>query len=376
MAKILMSIGPIPAKLDSVKYLTNRFKGGLAYKTALDLQEKYGHDVTIIKWKYAEPKESPLNIINIEDILDYKDKVLGFEADCYILAAAVANLMPSNPWEGKFPSHEYKVGEQFNIKFEIAPRIIDEIKKKYPRSSLIGYKLFDGSDEELVDAGFETLINSKSNIVFANHPSWAKEKKIMLTQDGSEIDVTFDEHTMMIDKLVNAAYYKTEVEHKTIKLMATFSNKINLLLNNYPKCAKNGQTFGSFAHRFLGGFVTTTRGKKEKDVTFVRDINHKDKTIKVNKVKATLNAPTFDIILKKNPFINILIHGHKSIAGALTTGYTFPGTHTEVEKFANIVFTKKDNVINIENHGYIAGFEDMKACLTWIKKNYNRITIL
>ena len=31
---VLMSVGPIPSKLDSVKFITNRFKGGLALKTA------------------------------------------------------------------------------------------------------------------------------------------------------------------------------------------------------------------------------------------------------------------------------------------------------------------------------------------------------
>ena len=31
---VVVSCGPIPAKLDSVKYVTNRFKGGLSFKTA------------------------------------------------------------------------------------------------------------------------------------------------------------------------------------------------------------------------------------------------------------------------------------------------------------------------------------------------------
>ena len=34
MAHILISVGPIPARIDSVKYITNRFKGGLALKVA------------------------------------------------------------------------------------------------------------------------------------------------------------------------------------------------------------------------------------------------------------------------------------------------------------------------------------------------------
>ena len=45
--KVLISVGPIPARLDSVKFITNRFKGGLAFKTAYHLLNK-GYDTTII----------------------------------------------------------------------------------------------------------------------------------------------------------------------------------------------------------------------------------------------------------------------------------------------------------------------------------------
>ena len=50
---VLISVGPIPARLDSVKFITNRFKGGLALKTAnfLALNEC---NVTILKWKFTD----------------------------------------------------------------------------------------------------------------------------------------------------------------------------------------------------------------------------------------------------------------------------------------------------------------------------------
>ena len=31
---VVISCGPIPAKVDSVKFITNRFRGGLAFQTA------------------------------------------------------------------------------------------------------------------------------------------------------------------------------------------------------------------------------------------------------------------------------------------------------------------------------------------------------
>lgn len=369
MAKILMSIGPIPAKLDSVKFITNRFKGGLAHKTAMSLMDDYGHDVTIIKHKSIVPVRSRMNIIDVEDVNDYIEKILDFKADIYVLAGAVANLMPSNPWEGKFPSHNYKVGEKFNIEFEIAPRVIDMIKKKYPTSGLIGYKLFDGTDKELKDAGWETLINSKSNIVFANHPKWAKERKIMMTLDGAEIECSFDDHIKEIDKLANAKFYKTEIlDDKDVDRILGLE-VLKILSDKYPKYLKRGFTFGCFALKLKNGrFITTTRGKNKSGFSIVNDIDHDQRIIFANN-KATLNAPLLHKLFELNPEINILIHGHKQIKDISTKLYAFPGTVEEV----NLVEKFYDGCIafafNIINHGYIAGFKNINDCLKWLDKN-------
>jgi phosphopantothenoylcysteine synthetase/decarboxylase len=139
--KVVISCGPIPARLDSVKFLTNRFKGGLAFKTANFLKDEY--DLTIVKWTHTElPNKYDWTNTQIVNVIDVAQYYKWFEEhaadyDAFIMAAAVANLMPSNPWEGKFPSHNYKVGDQFDIKFEIAPRAIDIIKKVNPRACLI-----------------------------------------------------------------------------------------------------------------------------------------------------------------------------------------------------------------------------------------------
>lgn len=375
MAKILFTLGPIPAKLDSVKYLTNRFKGGLAWKTAIELCKEHGHEVTVVKWKYHDvPDGSDISIINVEDIYDYRDTVLKTKADVYVLAAAVANLMPSNPWKGKFASHNYKIGDRFNIEFEIAPRIIDLVKKEYPRSALVGYKLYDGTDEQLIEAGWETLINSKANIVFANHPAWAKERKIMLTSDGSEIYTSFDEHIKWIDKLANSKYYITQAQekvdlerpHKTwFDLSTGITQKeheeINAIAGMYPKFQKRGMTFGCFAYRLDNGqFITTSRGKKESGFSRVISVDHEKRIIEVKNTKATLNAPLLDNVFKNNPQYKILIHSHKNIEGFLHLPYELPGTDREVEIAKNIHFELSVG-FNIQNHGYIAGFKTFEG---------------
>jgi len=363
MSKILVTAGPIPARVDSVKYIMNRFRGGLAVKTAEELQKK-GHDVSVMVWEYAGI-ETELPLIKIKDVNDYFKKVLKYKADVYILAAAVANLAPLNPFPGKFPSHNYKVGDVFPIDFTIAPRVIDSIKNTYPTSTLIAYKLYDGTDEELIKAGKKTLFESRANVVFANHPKWAKEKKLVITTDGAVFPVSFDEHIELIDKVIKETFYKTEIIETTTPEL---TDQDIFIIESYPKHREDEMTFGTFAIRKGSGFITTTRGKKqgEKSVAFVEKVDHEKKIVYSNP-KATLNAPLLHMLLHKNPQINFLIHSHEFIGTKIQNDYQFPGTTGDLQ---NAIQTTENNfLIQLPHHGYIAGFSDFEECKNFIKEH-------
>lgn len=347
--KVLITVGPIPAKLDSVKFLSNRFKGGLALKTAEMLKQR-GHDVYIVAWKHAELKTN-IPITRIEDVVDYVQTVLSMKMDAYILSAAVANLMPSNPYEGKFPSHKYKVGEKFNVEFEIAPRLIDMIKVKYPTATLIGYKLYDGTNEDLVKAGVKTLTDSKANLVFANNPIWAKDKKIAITSDGACFEINFDEHVEMMDKLIKDSFYKTILTNHKYDL----SNEDCELISNYPKYEKDGSIFGCFAIKKTEGFITTTRGKKKgvEKTAFVSKVDHENLIVYANE-KATLNAPLLDMFFSENPDFNYILHGHDLEGIQVDKEYSFAGTKRD-NKYA--IKTEEGQKVMLNHHGYIVGFK-------------------
>lgn len=354
--EILITCGPIPARLDSVKFITNRFKGGLSLLTAEKLHG-LGHNVTLCAWEHSSLKTS-LPIITVKDVQDYYSKVLDKKYDAYILSAAVANLMPVSPWKGKFPSHIYKENEEFNIKFKIAPRVIDAIKKHNPRSCLIGYKLFDGTHEELLCAGKKTLLESKANLIFANTPEEAKYKKWALTQDGCSFEMDFSEHILLINKLLVEKWYQTKIADFNL-LSPTNTPDITYLSNIYPKHTDpiTGQIFGSFAFKTSYGFVTTSRGKSlgTDDLCDVYEVNHDSLTITASK-KATLNAPLFDLIFKQNPNINIIVHGHDTIGEIFHNQYEFPGTTGDLK---NCPKNKDFFNINLKHHGFIAGFSKL-----------------
>jgi hypothetical protein len=76
------------------------------------------------------------------------------------------------------------------------------------------------------------------------------------------------------------------------------------------------------------GFVTTGRGKKELDeTTYVREVDHVSKTVRVVGSKATLNAPLLDRIFdRKGPKVQGIVHLHEQRAGLDNLPYAPPGT--------------------------------------------------
>lgn len=357
----LLTLGPVPAKLDSVKYITNRFKGGLGLKLANKLSY-LGNDIVVAKWRYADIDTGHLKTITFDDIIDYKSKVLNFNASGYILSAAVANLMPVKAWEGKFPSHKYSVGEEFDVKFCIAPRVIDEVKRLHPRAALVGYKLFDGPKDDLISAARKTLEESKANLVFANTPKNAAIEKYMLTQDGIILNVSFENHIFYIDKLINCKYYKTIIDKD---VHYDQSDELDIITNTYPRTNLNGKIYGTFMIKLGNKFVTTSRGKTGNGLAAIQKISYTRREVVANN-KATLNSPLMYRLLERHPDFNIVIHNHEFLDGAPYVDYEFPGTNLE----SNIPNYRPYTEFNIRHHGYIKMFKSINDYTGFINGKY------
>ena len=194
--RILVSGGPVHAYLDAVKLLTNKFKGGRMFALAQQLACE-GADVTYLTTKLNKLDDPHgVNVVYHDGYHDYRRLVreLAPQHDAVILGAAVANLVPVSPWKGKFPSHQYKIGEVFNIPMTVAPRVIDEVKREQqvdsfpyanpddlrkwhyrnaegeivepipasnPNCHLFGYKLLANvPHEELIEAAYDIVLAS------------------------------------------------------------------------------------------------------------------------------------------------------------------------------------------------------------------------
>lgn len=374
--KVVVSVGPIPARVDSVKFLTNRFKGGLALRTANYLAEK-GHDVTVVAWEHSDDvklavqrspvKSSPVqHLVLVKDVFEYFDWFVAHakDYDAFVMAAAVANLTPVHPYEGKFPSHNYQPGDEFDVRFMIAPRAIDAIKPLNPRACLVGYKLFDcETDEELAEIASHALKDSNANLIFANRPSDARTRKLALTQDGAVVPCSFDQHLELIDRAIRQEYYRTEIRPMSEEQAA--DPDVREALATAAMFEKTFPGHGTVAvpvRGMKGAFATTSRGHRDGPV-IVWDVDHRNLTVTATG-KATLNAPAlFDMLDGEEN--SIIVHRHEDdplyrknseydrIPAVSMDRYLFPGTKEESATVHHMAHDMGYRTIHLPNHGFL-----------------------
>jgi len=383
MKKILITGGPVHAYLDDVKIITNKFRGKLMCNLVsqfVKYSEENNHvgDDEQVHVTYLCPKSSQqpwwdeflggedtpyLTCVHHSGIDDYMKKVLALapDMDAVVLGAAVANLIPKNKIEGKFPSHNYKPGDTIPIDFTIAPRIIDHVKKVAPKTLLFGYKLLSGVDyNELVRAAYGVLLESKAVTVFANDAMDLMLKYAVTKERAVHVLHNNDILQWILDRLEENYY--TTVTAKTDEIsdkMRDARECLNsLLVSQKPSFieVEEGFIFGAGAIRIsnLNSFVTTARGKNElEDYAFVDTVDHATmRVICGTTKKASLNAPLFHYIFYKRPEVIQILHFHHERHDLATLDYATPGT----DKDSIREEAAKHPSFNIKGHGCILSY--------------------
>lgn len=350
MKKILITGGPVYGKLDDVKIVTNKFKGGLIAKLADDLADDA--EVTYLTSRGAKlPSNKKINVMYFDDIFHYELMVLesAKHVDAVVLGAAVANLIPQNPIQGKFPSHNYNPGDVINIPFIIAPRIIDKVKQVAPNVHLFGFKLLSNvSYDALIDAAYGVVLDSKATCIFANDTK-DLNKKYAITKERSVIELNTDNYADFILQAIDDKYFKTIVSNEILNIDERSMSKFNELKENYKdkfeKIYGGKYRFGTIAVRMEDGRILTTgRGKKELDeLSIINGIDYEKRIILTSGRKATLNAPLIKYLFD-NHNIDILIHYHDFEDYLPVESYAFPGT--ERDSFRNV-----EGSFIIDKHG-------------------------
>lgn len=337
MKRLLVTGGPVHAKLDDVKIITNRFKGGLIAELVNLFFKKYPDDVSIIylcsKGSIIPKSNLKLRIVYHDGFWDYWKKVneMSTNMDGVILGAAVSNLIPLQPFKGKFPSHNYKPGDIIPIDFTIAPRVIDEVKKINPRTHLFGFKLLSNVErKELVKAAYGVLLESKATAIFANDTR-DLTFKIAVTKDRGQHDMTNEGIVDFVWKCLLDEYYSTIVTDDKVECSEStheiFDNLYDVYKFDFDK-TEEGYVFGTIAVRDDKGFLTTGRGKNElNDKVFVTEVNHDARIVRSVHKKPSLNSPLLSYIFNTNPNVKAIVHIHDHYENLhVCWDYAIPGT--------------------------------------------------
>ena len=388
MAKILVTGGPVHTMLDAVKIITNRFKGGRMVALAEALAGK-GHEVTFIGSRYGRtPRFAPILLEIHQGFADYRRLVKKHtpENDMVILGAAVANLMPFPPWDvtKKFPSHDYHEGAEIMVPFRVTPRVISEVKRTDPFTTLVGFKLLQGvSREELVRAAYTIVSEANAAFVIANDADNLDEK-LIVTRERSVIpalDVTVGRPEQaflesigcpeilvdFLDQVARDEHYSTEwATQRSFLSMTELSSTIAeaekrywRVIADHRAIIENSGTAGDIVFGCVavavedGGFVVSPRGKKALDESpvYVSEVDHEKLTVVSHGGKPSLNAPLLDWVFRHNPHIGGLLHHHGTGDGSQVYPYAPPGTVRDSQRQLDESIGRDVMVFEIEHHG-------------------------
>jgi phosphopantothenate-cysteine ligase len=360
MKRVLVTGGPVHAHLDSVKIITNRFRGGLMSLLAEQLVGQ-GAEVTYLAPSLpgirTPAAHERLTVLGHTGFEDYRRKVaeLAPSMDGVVLGAAVANLVPAKPWTGKFPSHDYKPGDIVPIDFRVAERVIDEVKRVAPKTHLFGFKLLSGvSQKELIRAAYGIVLEAKATAVFANDTD-NLQQKFAVTKERGVHPMSQDDLAQWIMELLADEYYSTETAQNFPYVVDTMIPKAQSIIKRYKNRfveVEEGLVFGTVAVRTPtnSGFLTTARGKRELEkFAYVDSVDYENRKVYSAGGKASLNAP----LLAKcfdNPAVDYIVHYHEQVEGLPTYPYAPPGTVRDSDRPNATSF-------NITEHGCVLLFD-------------------
>jgi phosphopantothenoylcysteine decarboxylase/phosphopantothenate--cysteine ligase len=156
-APILVTGGPTPVPIDSVRRIVTRFTGQLGFEIARELHLR-GADAHLVMGGagLVPPAWLPHEIAATYD--DYLRQVLARLAArptrCGIFSAAVADYRPETVHPGKIPSG----GALKEIKLVQTLKVVDEVRKAHPGLHMVTFKYMEGiAHEALIELARERL---------------------------------------------------------------------------------------------------------------------------------------------------------------------------------------------------------------------------
>lgn len=162
---ILVTGGPTRAYLDDVRFLSNLSTGSLAFELCEQLK-KAGVDVVAVVGPTALDFESLKlkALVRVETNREMHAAVLKvarrFKPKWGIFSAAVLDFEPVKVRAGKVSSDL----SRWNIQLKPAPKILDDVKRRFPSMKRVGFKLESKRRNERLAKGFADHYRRRKNL--------------------------------------------------------------------------------------------------------------------------------------------------------------------------------------------------------------------
>jgi phosphopantothenoylcysteine decarboxylase/phosphopantothenate--cysteine ligase len=164
--RILVTGGPVPARLDDVRAISAMSSGSTAIAIATDLSLR-GADVSLVLGGGAIDPPSWLCAWRVSDIRAYRDlvkRILDQQPhDGAVLAAAVADFEPTEVASGKRRSEG-----DWSVTLRPTAKVIDELRADRPGLHIVGFKLESGVEHAALMATASERA-SRHGACVANH---------------------------------------------------------------------------------------------------------------------------------------------------------------------------------------------------------------
>ena len=192
--KVLITAGPTHEKIDEVRYIANKSSGKMGYALA-EAARDAGADVVLVSGPVVLESPHGVNVIQVETADQmYAACLEHFDGtDISIMAAAVADFAPENPFDGKL-----KKGRDDEVLREIKLRENPDIlanlcERKRDDQYVVG---FAAEAEYLMENARSKLIGKNADMIVANDVSNGK----VFGQDDNKIWVITPDETVNVPR--------------------------------------------------------------------------------------------------------------------------------------------------------------------------------
>jgi hypothetical protein len=409
MKRIFVTAGTVYGPLDDNKLVGNRTRGIWAAKFATWLSQKVrtgevGQVTVLVPDIQKEPLEAlakgpGVDIRTHKGFWDYQKicEEAAPQFDVAVMAAAVVNWIPKEPYKGKMPTDGFNPGDEINIPFVLAPRVIDSMRRLNPKLTLIGCKMTSGATQTALEtAAYKTLIGSRANVVIANDLSKLDIKRLIYKDRSSQVydikDGKGETFYRALWEIITDAHFESrpsadigdvqiwdegKLKHLVTDAEAYFEKVVDKhrarFVKRYPGAA---HVFGALAvplhgtnchpkqrqHMLISGREKNTDFTAH-DAVITTKVDYVNRLVYVENLdlhgqKASLNAPLLMRHFEKFPWAHGVIHLHEQLRDVPTEPYAPPGT-------------RRDNMrripgpaYNIEGHGFVACLDEHGEIVT------------